>query len=145
MSENGFSPNNIKLNRDQIMTEKHIRNIAVITALVFVAFLQSCYYDNEEDLYPTPPECDTVDVSYSQQVWPIINSNCTGCHSGGAPQGNVSLENYDDIVIAANNGSLLGVIKHEDGWSPMPKGGGKLSDCNIAIIENWVNDGTPDN
>ena len=108
-------------------------------------FLQSCYYDNEEELYPVAPECDTTNVSYANDVWPIISSNCTSCHSGGAPQGNVSLENYDDIVIAADNGSLLGTIKHEDGWPPMPKGGGQLNDCSMATIEKWVIDGTPDN
>jgi hypothetical protein len=120
-----------------------IKSIVLLLTLTF--FLQSCYYDNEEELYPVAPECDTTNVSYVNDVWPIISSNCTSCHSGGAPQGNVSLENYDDIVIAADNGSLLGTIKHEDGWSPMPKGGGQLNDCSIATIEKWVNDGTPDN
>jgi len=117
----------------------------ILTAFILVVALQACYYDNEEDLYPTVPECDTVNVSYSQDVWPIISSNCTSCHSGGAPSGNVYLDNYDNIVIAADNGSLLGAIKHESGYSPMPKGGGMLSDCNIALIEKWVEDGTPDN
>ena len=116
-------------------------------SLVFLlmSLLQSCYYDNAEDLYPQPPACDTINVSYADDVWPIINANCTGCHSGGAPAGNIYLDNYDNIVIAADNGSLLGTIRHESGYSPMPKGGTKLSDCNISIIEKWVDDGTPDN
>lgn len=117
----------------------------IILTILIVVTLQSCYYDNEEDLYPNPPECDTINVSYSQDVWPIISSNCTSCHSGGAPSGNVYLDNYDNIVIAADNGSLMGAIKHENGYSPMPKGGAMLSDCNIAIIQKWVDDGTPDN
>jgi len=117
----------------------------IIPTILIVVTLQSCYYDNEEDLYPNPPECDTINVSYSQDVWPIISSNCTSCHSGGAPSGNVYLDNYDNIVIAADNGSLMGAIKHENGYSPMPKGGAMLSDCNIAIIQKWVDDGTPDN
>ena len=120
-----------------------LKALLLLSGIIFLT--ESCYYDNVEELYPNAPECDTIDVSYAQEVWPIINTNCTSCHSGGAPQGNVSLENYDDIVVAANNGSLLGTIKHEDGWSPMPKGGGKLSDCDIATIESWVNAGTPDN
>ena len=124
-------------------TTNMIKSIMILLTLTFL--IQSCYYDNEEELYPQPAACDTTNVSYSNDVWPIISSNCTSCHSGGAPQGNVSLENYDDIVIAANNGSLLGAIKHEDGWSPMPKGGGMLNDCDISKIEIWVNDGTPDN
>ncbi len=122
---------------------KMIKRIAPVTVLIFL--LQSCYYDNVEDLYPNPPECDTTNVSYANDVWPVINGNCTSCHSGGAPQGNVSLEDYDDIVVSADNGSLLCTIKHENGCSPMPKGGGKLGDCDIAKIEKWVNNGTPNN
>lgn len=107
--------------------------------------LHSCYYDNLEDLYPQAPACDTSNVTYSNTVWPIINGNCTSCHSGGFPSGNVSLSNYNEIATAANNGSLLGAIRHENGWSPMPQGGGKLPECDIAQIETWVNAGTPDN
>ena len=122
---------------------KNIKRFAPVLVLAFI--MQSCYYDNVEELYPNPPVCDTTNVSYANDVWPVINSNCTFCHSGGAPAGNVSLENYNDIVVAADNGSLLGTIKHENGWSPMPKGGGKLGDCDITKIEIWVNEGTPDN
>lgn len=122
---------------------KMIKRIVPVIGLMIL--LHSCYYDNVEELYPNAPACDTTNVTYSNDVWPVINGNCTSCHSGSAPQGNVSLENYDDIVVAANNGSLLGVIMHEDGWSPMPKGGLKLPDCDITKIEIWVDDGTPDN
>lgn len=107
--------------------------------------MQSCYYDVEDELYPQAAPCDTTNVTYSNTVWPIINSNCTSCHSGSAPAGNIRLEDYNDISAAANNGSFLGVIKHEPGWSPMPKGGGKLNDCEIAQIETWVNQGAPNN
>lgn len=128
------------------MEHQIIRKVKVVVAVIFLSVaLQACYYDNEQDLYPVQAECDTTNVSYSQDVWPIISSNCTSCHSGGAPSGNVYLDNYDNIVVAADNGSLLGAIKHESGYSPMPKGGGMLSDCNISIIETWVNEGTPDN
>lgn len=113
--------------------------------LAFFLTLHSCYYDNVEELYPQAPLCDTTNVTYSGTVWPIVNNNCTACHSGGFPSGNVSLSNYDEVAAAAANGSLLGTIRHENGWSPMPKGGGKLADCDINKIETWVNAGTPNN
>lgn len=128
------------------MEHRIIKMIKQIIPILIVMFaVQSCYYDNVEELYPNPPDCDTINVSYADDVWPIISTNCTSCHSGGAPSGNVYLDNYDNIVKAAENGSLLGTIRHESGWSPMPKGGTKLSDCNIAIIEKWVDDSTPNN
>ena len=119
--------------------------IRILPAMLLAFLLQACYYDNTEELYPTPPACDTTNVNYANDIWPVINSNCTTCHSGGAPQGNVHLENYDDIVLAASNGSLLGVIRHDDGWPAMSKGGGKLGDCEISKIEKWVKIGTSDN
>jgi mono/diheme cytochrome c family protein len=114
-------------------------------AMAVIVFMQSCYYDVEDELYPQTVACDTLDVTFTNSIFPIINSNCTSCHSGAAPSGNIRLESYNTISAAANNGSLLGVIRHEPGWSPMPKGGGQLNDCNIAQIETWVNDGTPNN
>ena len=119
--------------------------IQIILGFTIIIFLHSCYYDNVEELYPQVPECDTTNVTYSNDVWPVIEGNCTSCHSSGSPSGNVSLSNYHEIVAAAQNGSLLGTIRHEDGWSPMPKGGGKLPECDIRNIETWVNAGTPDN
>lgn len=126
--------------------ENRIINIKTLFSILFVAvLLQSCYYDNEEDLYPVPPPCDTSNVTYSAYVWPVINDNCTSCHSGSAPSGNISLTDYDEVVAAANNGSLLGTIRPDAGWSPMPKGGPQLPDCDIQRIEIWVDDGTPNN
>lgn len=127
------------------MVHRIINKTILLAAIIFVASLQSCYYDNEEDLYPQPPPCDTSFITYSESIWPVINDNCTNCHSGSAPSGNIRLSNYDEIVDAANDGSLLGTIRHDAGWSPMPKGGAKLPDCDITKIEMWVADGSPDN
>ncbi|MBE0638078.1 MAG: hypothetical protein IH598_06145 [Bacteroidales bacterium] len=90
-------------------------------------------------------ECDSVNVTFSATIWPIIQNRCYGCHSGGSPSGGISLTNHTDLVAVANNGSLMGAIRHEQGYSPMPKNGAKLSDCNISQIQKWINDGTPNN
>jgi len=117
-----------------------------IFILALMAFgLNACYYDNVEHLYPSGGDCDTTNVTYSNDVWPVINSKCTGCHSGTAPSGNVKLENYNDIKISGENGGLLGTIRYENGWSPMPKGGSKILDCDILKIEVWQNQGYPNN
>ena len=114
--------------------------------LALMAFgLNACYYDNVEYLYPDGGDCDTTNISYSTDVWPVINSSCTGCHSGAAPSGNVGLENYNQIKISAENGGLLGTIRHENGWSPMPKGSSKLPECDILKITVWQNTGYPNN
>jgi hypothetical protein len=90
-------------------------------------------------------DCDTTDVTFSGTVWPIVNTSCTGCHSGSSPQGGVSLTNHAQVAAAAANGSLLGTLRAEPGYTLMPFGGPALSECAIAAIERWIEDGSPDN
>jgi len=88
-------------------------------------------------------DCDTTNVTFSASVWPVMETNCTGCHSGGSPSGGVSITNYDQLVTLANDGRLLGTIEQLSGYAAMPPNGSKLGDCDIATIEIWINNGTP--
>ncbi len=118
------------------------RLLAITISLI--SLLQSgCYYDKQELL--SPVSCDTTIVTYSGFVNPIIAASCTGCHSGvNAPLG-IQLDIYTGINAQALNGKLLGAVTHSSGFSPMPKNGTKLSDCNIAKIRKWIDAGAPDN
>ncbi len=126
---------------------EHLTIKIKITAIaaVFLLALSGCYNDNYQTLYPATNNCDTTNITFSQTVFPVINANCTNCHNQAFPSGNISLENYNDVVAAVNSGRLMGSIKQEPGYSPMPKGGGKLSDCDIKHMEIWINDGMPNN
>ena len=114
----------------------------ILLGLVNVA--TACYYDVEEEIYPTT-ECITDNVTYSDKVLPIISDNCYSCHSASANFGNVTLEGYDQLKIYVDNGKLLGAMKREDGFSPMPKSQPQLIECNIAKIEAWVDLGALNN
>lgn len=117
---------------------------AFIGLMISLAFT-SCYYDNEEELYPNPVACDTTNVTYSATIAPILSANCNGCHASGAPSAGIVTDNYTDLQTIVQNGKLVGAINHLNGFSPMPKGGNKLSDCNLAKIEKWINAGAPNN
>ncbi len=108
--------------------------------------LSGCYKDNEEELYPNG-DCDTDSVSFSDEVWPVINNNCVICHTGAVAPVGLTMGNYDELTatIGAGPARFLGAIKHESGYTPMPQGGAKLDDCTISKIEAWINDGMPDN
>lgn len=109
--------------------------------------LTSCYYDDEETLYAlvTPPACDTTAVTYTNSVIPILELECYGCHSGSAPGGGYILNTYSGLSVAVNDGSLLGSISHDAAFSNMPKGGNQLLECDIQIIQTWINQGAPNN
>lgn len=89
--------------------------------------------------------CDTVNVTFSETVWPIIANNCRGCHSGSSPQGDIVLTDYSAIRVIVDNGLLESVITHADGVTAMPFNQPKLSQCKIDQILSWIADGALDN
>ena len=121
---------------------KVLRTISLLAGLILV--LGSCYYDVEEELYPSL-ECQTMDMSYSVDILPIIDTDCYACHSAVANFGNVTLEGHAELIKYVNDNSLLGVIKHSPGFSPMPKNVAKLLDCEVEKIEAWIAAGALDN
>ena len=116
----------------------------LLLALGITAASAGCYYDVEEELYLNTA-CDTLDVSYAATIQPIIEDNCLNCHSASANFGGVTLEGHTQLKQYAENGQLLGVIRHESGFPPMPQGAPKLVDCTIQKIEKWVREGALNN
>ncbi|MDF1550560.1 MAG: hypothetical protein P1P88_22250 [Bacteroidales bacterium] len=113
-------------------------------AIIFsTIILFSCNYYNEEELYGNEI-CDTSNITYDEDIKPILQQNCYYCHSSSVVySGNLNLENPEHIRRVVDNGKLLKNIKHEADGDPMPQGGAKLSDCKINKIEKWINLGTP--
>ncbi len=121
------------------------RLMSVLFLLASSLLMSGCYYDVAEELYPNQKVCDTSSVTYSSVVRVILQTHCLGCHSASAAQGNVVLATYNDVRTYALNGMLSGVINHQAGYPPMPKGGNKLPYCDIRKIEIWITSGAPNN
>ena len=122
--------------------------IVFVLAVFVVLLMNSCYFDNEEDLYPALPNCDTLDIKYSLDVVPIFDSFCFACHGDlnyASLGSGIRLEGYENTMILVNSGVLLNSIEHNGQASFMPKNSGKLAECNIAIIRNWINQGALNN
>jgi len=88
--------------------------------------------------------CDTTNITFSKNVWPIINTTCGGCHAGGSPQGGVPIRNYSDLKVLVDNGHLISVLKRDGVRKPMPPGG-PIEDCAMRQVQAWINDGARDN
>lgn len=117
----------------------------VLSIILFLSLMiTSCYYDVEEEIYPMTG-CLTEDMSYLMDVLPIIIDNCYVCHDAANNFGGVTLEGYENISVRVSNGQLLGAIRHDPGFSPMPKNEPKLLDCEIEKIEAWIIQGAMDN
>lgn len=124
------------------------KKVSILFVVSIVVLLTAgCYYDSEEALFPIlPGSCDTSSVSYSTDIAPLMNDYCLLCHSTSAAPSlgnNISLEGYSDFAAQAER--VLSSISHEQGFSPMPKGGGKLTDCSIDKVTAWINQGKSNN
>jgi hypothetical protein len=126
----------------QIIKSRTMKRILYYCILVLA--IQGCYYDIEEELYPTL-DCNTTSLAYTEHILPIIESNCYSCHDMANNFGNVTLEGHSNLLQYVNNNQLLGVIRHDSGFSPMPKNAPQLLECEIQKIEQWIADGAPNN
>jgi hypothetical protein len=109
--------------------------------------LSGCYYDVEEELYPNQV-CMTQGMSYQIDVAPLMALHCNGCHSTtSAPiQGaGIILDTYEGIKGQVDFGRLLGSIRRDPGFSPMPQGQPQIPSCSIDKIAAWIEDGAPNN
>ena len=88
---------------------------------------------------------DTVNITYTLSVKPIIINKCQGCHSGANAKGGIDLSTYDGVKAQATNGKLWGAVNWDPGFSAMPKYGNKLSPCELTQIHKWINQGAPNN
>jgi len=119
--------------------------LPILTVLMLTIQLSSCYYDNEEEVYPDSGGCDTTNVTYSGSVAPVLQANCNACHSGNGPSAGIVTDNYTDLLTVVNSGQFKGAINHSSGYSAMPKNAPKLSDCNLSKINKWIDAGAPNN
>jgi hypothetical protein len=121
--------------------------LAFVTFFTILFFYPSCYYDSEEALYPSlNSSCDTTNVTFSAKIVPILADNCLSCHSNAAAASagnNIRLQDYIDVK--ARTTAIAGSIKHTGTFSPMPKNGGKLNSCSIAMVDIWIRNGATNN
>ena len=89
--------------------------------------------------------CDTTKFLFNEDILPILNTWCVGCHSSSNAGGGYDMSTYTGVLKSITNGRLMGTLKHSAGYSAMPQNGSQLSGCQISKIQSWVNAGYPDN
>ena len=88
--------------------------------------------------------CDSVNVTYSQTIKPMLSSKCNGCHGNVAPQGGINLTTYPGVKASVDNQTFWRSVNHT-GPYPMPKNGPKLSTCELGQISKWISSGAINN
>jgi hypothetical protein len=124
------------------MMRKFLQLFPVFLFLLLLATsFSGCKDYNEVDLFPA---CDTTNATYSEDILPIFTANCMPCHDiGNYSLSGITLTVLDSARIPARNGLLLKAVTHDPSVVPMPRGGGKISDCDIGKIRKWIELGEP--
>jgi mono/diheme cytochrome c family protein len=86
-------------------------------------------------------KCDSAVSGFTAVIQPMMTKYCGGCHAYPNASAQVELSGYIGVKNAINQG-LLKSLDHS-GYYPMPKGGAKLSDCEINQVRNWIQRGAP--
>ena len=128
---------------------KLLINLCPFFFLVIV--LHGCYYDNAEELYPPAAgaaQCDTIKISYSGTIAPIISNNCMnlGCHTAGHPDAGLQFDTHANFILSIPGDRLMKALQYTytggSSTKNMPPVG-KLNTCDITKIQAWINKGHP--
>jgi uncharacterized membrane protein len=91
-----------------------------------------------------PANCSPANVSFANEIQPILNTNCIGCHSGSTLSGGVNLSTHAGVQAVAQTGKLYNAVSQNGQATPMPPNG-KLAACDIQKIKVWVDEGFKNN
>jgi len=94
--------------------------------------------NNKATIATVPVPGASSKVTYDKDIKPLIVNSCTPCHVAGGYQ-----KKFDQYANAkADISKIINRVSRAKGSSGfMPQGGEKLSDANIALLNQWVTDG----
>ena len=124
---------------------KKLNNKSLLTLLIGVLILSSIAFSCAKEKVPTTV-LDTSsckpNVSYLNEIKPIISNHCVSCHSSKNPNGGYDLTNYDGLT--KNVSKVLGSMKQDGTVESMPQGY-KVADSLIQKLNCWINQGFKNN
>lgn len=125
------------------MTAKTSIFLWILLIVLPIASSQSCVSNSEEELYGIT-QCDTENVTWESKIRAILQQNCVMCHGPVVSYRGVRHDTYESEMIVVNDGRLRGVVNHLPGYSKMPKDRGKLPECELKLINIWLDNGAPE-
>jgi len=107
---------------------------------------------------PTPTETtqptatDDNLVSFSEDIFPIVQNRCLNCHGGDRIEEGLDMTSYAGIMAGSVNGAIVNAGDAENSLfvelvasQKMPKRGAKLTPSQVQLFRDWVNQGALDN
>ena len=114
-----------------------MKNTITITLLLGICF-SGCEKNVEEDHENSSEDCSAVEAYYTENVAPILSSNCIGCHSGVTAKGGLPLDSYTSVYSAIKSGNVLDRVNRDIGDNGfMPPGPEKLFITDLNILQTF--------
>lgn len=122
--------------------------------IIITIFLVSAYVILQSSQIPMAQleAIPQADISYSKDVYPILESRCDKCHMGSFTSENLNMETYDSLMAGSQNGAVIvagnakeSLLARKILKGEMPKRGPKLTPAQVQIIIDWINAGAPNN
>src|SRR3954454_12983690 len=125
-----------------------LRRAAALAVLAFVPALARAA--------DAPKPVAAEKVSYYQQVRPIFQAHCQGCHQPAKARGDFVMTAFDKLLAGGESGQKAVVPQHPeqsklvaditpvDGKAKMPEGKPPLDPGDIDLIRRWVAEGAVD-
>ncbi|AMC11882.1 hypothetical protein Lupro_11665 [Lutibacter profundi] len=111
------------------------QTILYLSFLFLVVFFISCENNVEETMEDlVVSECNSA-ISFSEQIKPIIDTNCLQCHNGNQ---------FPDLRTYQSIKNFAAIIKEETQTRRMPLGGSLTTD-EIKAIACWIDSGSLNN
>lgn len=116
---------------------------------IIAAFLVSAYAILQIGAVNVTPQ---TNVSYANDVRPILQSRCGNCHMGEFPSKGLNMDTYEGIMTGSQNGPVIVAGNAKDSLlvkkissGEMPKRGPKLTLAQVQVIIEWIDSGAPNN
>lgn len=113
-------------------------------AVALLVLASGCSYSHG----PEPGPCgDLTPATYAAVISPLFDAHCRECHGASVYKtlgGGNDYSTYQGIKSQSAN-LILGCVRHDPGYDPMPKSGAQLSTCDIAHLQAWIDAGQLNN
>jgi hypothetical protein len=93
-----------------------------------------------------------TNVSFANEILPILESRCVSCHGGDRIEEGLVLNTFQELMNGSEDGTVVipGDAEHSllaelVITQKMPKRGPKLTPPQVQLIVDWINQGALDN
>lgn len=120
--------------------------------ICFLFCLFGCDSQTEKPLQPNDISSVTAKASFEERLLPILTARCaySGCHDANGP-GGLDFRTYQTFISGDDEGESVFIpgnaqnsdIIEEIVSGRMPPGGPKLTDAEIQLFRDWINQQDP--